>query len=192
MSMKKQKTAIEIEAAFTALPLETLLTKKQIEEITGLSDNTVVTTLAKCGIPTSSRTYSVALLLERFVPARKILDDGGTYEKVEQFVKTLSPLESAEDEEDGGALIDALDQLEEDAAQVLYGAIEERAERLVGYMPKMLMKAVSGAILKGAGRQKFKTELMQILKVENSTGQQKRLANPEEAQKLLPSETQDS
>jgi transcriptional antiterminator len=39
--MKKQK----IEIALKAMLPDVLLTKKQIEEITGLSDNTVVTTI---------------------------------------------------------------------------------------------------------------------------------------------------
>jgi len=162
----KKKTGIEIEVALKALPSETLLTKKEIEELTGLSDNTVVTTLSKCGVPTSSRSYRVLLLLERFVPARKILDEGGTYEKVEEFAKTFSPLKSDEEEEgeEGGDLSLALDQLEEDAAEVLYGAMEERAERLVGYMQKMYMQAVSRAILKSSGRQKFKAELLKVVK----------------------------
>jgi len=167
----KKKTGIEIEVALKALPSETLLTKKEIEELTGLSDNTVVTTLSKCGVPTSSRSYRVLLLLERFVPARKILDEGGTYEKVEEFAKTFSPLKSDEEEEgeEGGDLSLALDQFTEDAAEALYEAIEDRAERLIVYMPSMYMQAMSGAILKGAGRQKLKTELLRVLKSKSNS-----------------------
>jgi hypothetical protein len=87
-----------------------IFTKKELSQITGLSNNTVYETLKAAGLDTKATSYTLSELLERFVPARLMLDEGRTYEEVSNHFK-VEKIEQQETEQ-GVSLQDAVGALQ--------------------------------------------------------------------------------
>ncbi|MEM9803752.1 MAG: hypothetical protein AAF959_00605 [Cyanobacteria bacterium P01_D01_bin.56] len=139
--------------------------KQEIQDLTGLSKNTVSPSLEAAGFSTSQRSYPGKELLDYFVPVRKLLDSGMTYEQVR---KMRQMNEASGDDvkaaSDGSVGIsndaDSLDQvIGKGITETVYGAVESAVEDLVEHIPYMAAIALSKAAKEGKIEQAFKHRL---------------------------------
>lgn len=144
-------------------------TKQEIQEFSGLSKNTIPLSLEAAGLSTSSRVYSGENLLAYFVPVRRLLDSGMTYEEVKAARKL--PRANVRDDDgpwaggvyadDGEGGLAELDQaIGEGIAETVYGTVEAAVNDLVEQIPNMaaiaLSKAVSDGRIRGAFRERMR------------------------------------
>ncbi|RZM77799.1 hypothetical protein [Leptolyngbya iicbica] len=124
-------------------------TKKAIEELTGLSKNVVSAGLEAAGLSTSRRSYLGQELLERFVPVRRLIENGMTYEQIQEMQRMRHA--ASRDEEgtsdsmydENGDLGDFDQAVGRGMAQMVYGVAEAAADDLVEVMPQLVGLALS-------------------------------------------------
>lgn len=116
-------------------------TKKELSQLTGLSDNTVYETLKAAGMDTKATSYTLSELLERFVPARQMLDEGRTYEEVSNHFK-VEKTEQQETEQ-GVSLQDAVGALQVGIYEDAKALVTETAKGLAPYMPALIVHGLA-------------------------------------------------
>lgn len=152
MTDKKQKTAVEIEEALMQMQDTTTLTKKQIEELTGFSDNSVFKIIEVSGLPTSHREYTVASLKERFVSARKLLDAGATYEEVKKKMASVAQDKKELQKSDEERFGSAMGQLDAEIGEAVFEIVKDRVRAATQYLPEMIQAALTEEIESGNTR----------------------------------------
>lgn len=134
-------------------------TKKELHELTGLAHNTVYETIKACGLSSSKRVYTGKELLERFFPARSLLEGGRTYDEVRQAfqLKTAATPSETDDysdsnEENGVGFADEVSQqIAESVRSIVVAGVKD----LVPYIPKMAALALEEVARSGAIREAF-------------------------------------
>lgn len=140
-------------------------TKQEIQEFSGLSKNTIPLSLEAAGLSTSSRVYSGEDLLAYFVPVRRLLDSGMTYDEV-KAARRIPRANVSDDDgpwaggvhaDDGEGGLAELDQaIGEGIAETVYGTVEAAVNDLVEQIPNMAAIALSKAASDGSIRAAFR------------------------------------
>ena len=175
MAKRQGKSIEEVQSTLLSLSEHQELTKAQIEELTGLSTNTVYASLKACGLDTSAQSYTVRELLDRFIKGRQILEGGGTYEDVQAWgamnaVDTENKSsEGFEDDEDKTLAI--VQGLQSEVAEALDSVVKVTVSAVIPYLPQMMMRALSEEVGKGSIRkalQPFQQKLLQDMAFKSS------------------------
>lgn len=116
-----------------------IFTKKELSQITGLSDNTVYETLKAAGLDTKAISYTLVELLERFVPARQMLDEGKTYEDVDNHFKGATVVE----QEDATSLEEAVGALQVSVYEDAKAIISELMKPIAPYIPALIVHGLA-------------------------------------------------
>jgi len=89
--MKKTKFT-DLQEKFQSSTAQTF-TKRDLEDLSGLTDNTVYQTLKACGLDTSKTSYTRSEVEQYFIEARRILDiPGKGYKDVEEAMSSQTEL----------------------------------------------------------------------------------------------------
>ncbi|MCY6494541.1 hypothetical protein [Leptolyngbya sp. GGD] len=124
-------------------------TKKDLEALFDISDNTVITTLKACGLSTSVRQYTIEEIRERFFPARQMFDAGKSSTEIADFFS----MKSAEMQEEHGDVSGAekeaefADLIEDQMVAAVYDYAYERAGQVVPIVRSILLDALKDRIL---------------------------------------------
>ena len=177
MAKRQGKSIEEVQSTLLNFSEHQELTKAQIEELTGLSTNTVYTSLKACGLDTAAQSYTVRELLDRFIKGRQILEGGGTYEDVQAWgainaVDTDSRSKAEfEDEDDEGKTLAIVQGLQSEVAEALDSVVKVTVSAVIPYLPQMMMRALSEEVGKGSIRkalQPFQQKLLQDMAFKSS------------------------
>ncbi|MBW4464664.1 MAG: hypothetical protein KME07_04395 [Pegethrix bostrychoides GSE-TBD4-15B] len=116
------------------------VTKKDIVEITGLSTNTVYTTIDSCGLDTSQTEYN-GKELKSFVLARRMLDSGKTYKDVEEcFRMRNSATSDSNSRQQTGQPQEQMgfNGLQEGVIQSVQSIVRASVKAIVPHLPQMV------------------------------------------------------
>lgn len=155
--------------------------KKEIQELTGLSKNAVSDSLKACGLPTSRRSYTGEELLTHFVRLRVLVDAGATYEEVQQALG-MAQATVPDDEHPpygavpppqapgGGQELANLDEvIGASIAETVNSTVEAAVNDLIDHIPHMAALALSNAAREGKIREAFKTKLREYFATRRTT-----------------------
>jgi hypothetical protein len=145
-----------------------MVTKKDLEDLYKLSDNTVYKTLKACGLETSKTNYSNEEIESRFVPARAILDGGGNYKDVETFFR-LKDSKASSNGHSSNASSEGLGQpetnsvqaegfmevVQEEVSDSINEMVKAAVTEIVPYIPRMTAAALLEAASSGKIREAF-------------------------------------
>ena len=140
-----------------------MATKKELEVLFNISDNTVYKTLQACGLDTAKTEYSILEIKEFFEPARKMLDAGKGYRDVELWArKKRSHVPDASQEQkadEGEARNDDFDfgeAVRSEVSQIAEETINAAVRDVIPHLPAMLRRALEKEAQKGSIREAFK------------------------------------
>ena len=190
MAKRQGRKIEEVEATLLKLSEHQELTKAQIEELTGLSTNTVYASIKACGLDTSAQSYTVQELLDRFIKGRQIVEGGGTYEDVQAW-KAINAVdtenrssESFEAEDDESKTLAIMEGFQSEVVEAVDSVVKASVSAVIPYLPQMFMKAMAEEVGKGSIRkalQPFQQKLLQDMAFKSSGRNQ---ALPNKLQKL--------
>lgn len=140
-------------------------TKQDIQQLTGLSKNTIPPSLKLAGLATSRTVYSGEELLTFFVPVRRLLDSGMSHEQVREILQmsrannSEGSSTSRENYENESGLNDFEQELGEGIVETVYGTVEAAVDDFVEHIPTLTAMALSEAARKGKIRDAFRQKL---------------------------------
>lgn len=158
-----------------------MLTKKDLEEKFGLGSNTVYRTLQVCPLGTKKKEYTEEEIEQYFVPARRMLDAGKTYEEVTEYFKMKNPegaegvdnLDEDEFNTDGFAAnqaTDAGDAVSVTVAETVADMVQSAVKEVAPYIPALVAQTLNQEINSGEIKQAFANMRSQIRSNSNGNG----------------------
>lgn len=139
-----------------------MATKKELEVLFNISDNTVYKTLQACGLDTAKTEYSILEIKEFFEPARKMLDSGKVYRDVELWARKKRshvPETTAPSIDEGEARNNDFDfdeVVRSEVSQIAEATISAAVRDVIPHLPAMLRRALEKEAQKGSIREAFK------------------------------------
>lgn len=131
------------------------ITKKDLEERFGISHNTVRDTLRACGLDTGRRDYTEEEIESYFAVARKLLDEGRSYEEVAAtFRENCKAVSSTTGSEVVGSSLaeEVAREVEEGGREVIRYAVRRMIERL----PQLTQEVCDEFALRGDVREVYR------------------------------------
>ncbi len=126
-------------------------TKKDLESLFDVSDNTVNATLKACGLPTSKRQYTREEVIERFLTARKMFDSGKSSSEITELFALKHATVNEEDIVDDsmmGEREEAFGNLIEDQMiDCIHNYAYERAGSVIPHMGEIIIDALMSRAL---------------------------------------------
>jgi hypothetical protein len=128
--------------------------KQHIQNLTGLSKNSVSQSLEVAGLSTSQRMYSGEELIALFVPVRQLLDGGMTCDQIREM-RQMNQADaygdehlSNESESNAWELAEFDQAIAQGVADTAYETVEQAVEEMIRHIPFMaaivLKKATQG------------------------------------------------
>jgi hypothetical protein len=126
-------------------------TKKDLEALFDVSDNTVVTTLKACGLPTSSRQYTKEEVSERFLPARQMFESGKSSTEIADFFAIKHAELKEENLSDGPKVVEQeaafADLIEDQMIEGVYQYAYERAGSVIPLLGEIFLEALRDRVI---------------------------------------------
>ncbi|MBW4444279.1 MAG: hypothetical protein KME10_24240 [Plectolyngbya sp. WJT66-NPBG17] len=126
-------------------------TKKDLEALFDVSDNTVITTLKACGLTTSSRQYTREEVSERFLPARQMFESGKSSTEIADFFAIKHAELKEEKLSDGPTGVEQeaafADLIEDQMIEGVYQYAYERAGSVVPLLGGIFLEALRNRVI---------------------------------------------